>query len=66
MTDINDVQAAMRLWHEAHTAVMDFYEAHNVLEPDKHEEWMVLRRVEDQVRQQADALIAQARNEMPA
>src|SRR5690606_21282363 len=66
MTDINDVQAAMRLWHEAHTAVMDFYEAHNVLEPARYEEWMVLRRVEDDVRRQADILIERARSELPA
>src|SRR3546814_6296824 len=60
MTDINDVQAAMRLWHETHTAVMDFYEAHNVLEPDKFAEWTALRDVEDNMRGQADKLIGQA------
>ena len=63
MTDINDVQAAMRLWHEAHTAVMDFYEAHNVLEPDKFDEWITLRTVEDDMRRQADTLIEQARTQ---
>jgi len=63
MTDINDVQAAMRLWHEAHTAVMDFYEANNVLEPDKFDEWITLRTVEDDMRRQADALIEQARTQ---
>ena len=63
MPDINDVQAAMRLWHEAHTAVMDFYEANNILEPDKFEEWQALREVEDDVRRQADALIKQARSQ---
>ena len=63
MTDINDVQAAMRLWHEAHTAVMDFYEANNVLEPDKFENWMALREVEDQMRRQADKLVRQARGQ---
>ncbi|MBV7482732.1 hypothetical protein [Bordetella sp. BOR01] len=63
MPDINDVQAAMRLWHEAHTAVMDFYEANNVLEPDRFEEWTALRRVEDDMRQQADILIKQARGQ---
>ncbi|HYG41444.1 MAG TPA: hypothetical protein VEA17_00840 [Bordetella sp.] len=63
MTDINDVQAAMRLWHEAHTAVMDFYEANNVLEPDKFDEWITLRTVEDDMRRQADTLIEQARTQ---
>lgn len=63
MPDINDVQAAMRLWHEAHTTVMDFYEANNILEPGKFEEWLALRAVEDKVRQQADALIEQARSQ---
>ncbi|MCD0503439.1 hypothetical protein [Bordetella petrii] len=63
MTDINDVQAAMRLWHEAHTAVMDFYEANNVLEAGKYDEWRVLREVEDNVRRQADDLIRQARSQ---
>ncbi|MBO1110504.1 hypothetical protein [Bordetella petrii] len=63
MTDINDVQAAMRLWHEAHTAVMDFYEANNVLEPDKFSEWQALREVEDNMRGQADKLIGQARSQ---
>lgn len=66
MTDINDVQAAMRLWHEAHTAVMDFYEANNVLETGKYEEWRLLRRVEDDVRRQAEELVERARSELPA
>lgn len=63
MTDINDVQAAMRLWHEAHTAVMDFYEASNVFEPDKFAEWKALRDVEDKMRGQVDVLIEQARSQ---
>jgi len=63
MPDINDVQAAMRLWHEAHTAVMDFYEAHNVLEPGNYDEWLALRAMEDDVRRQADTLIEQARSQ---
>ena len=63
MPDINDVQAAMRLWHEAHTAVMDFYETHNVLEPGKYDEWMALRAIEDDMRRHADTLIAQARRQ---
>lgn len=60
MPDINDVQEAMRKWHEAHTAMLDFYEEKNILESSNFPTWQALRAAEEQARIEADALIAEA------
>lgn len=63
MSDITDIQLAMQKWHEAHSAVMDFFEENNILDDTKFAQWMELRDAEDAARDEVDFIIDEVRDE---
>jgi hypothetical protein len=61
MASIDELKAVMRRWHEAHCAVMDFFERNDVLDPDLYQAWMKLRDAEDDARMNAEERIEEVR-----
>ncbi|ANN76747.1 hypothetical protein [Bordetella flabilis] len=57
MPEVGQLQTAIRRWHEAHCAVMDFFERNDILDPEQYKSWMKLRDAEDDARMNAEELI---------
>jgi len=57
MTDINDLQEAMRTWRMAFNAMSDYFEENDILDPVCLERWTELEAAQDKAQAEVKRLV---------
>ena len=63
MTDINDLQEAMRKWGEAFAAQADYIRDNDIIDSECYGTWLELRAEQDRAQQKVDRLVAICRGD---
>ncbi|WP_427185358.1 hypothetical protein ACL598_12580 [Bordetella bronchialis] len=63
MSGFDELRIAMMRWQQAHSAVMDFFERNDILDPAMYASWMELRNAEDDARMEAEDMMEALRAE---